>query len=373
MNRGEFAGLYVHVPFCLSRCAYCDFYSQTDLSLESGWLKALNTEAQLYKDRFAPFDSLYVGGGTPSLLSDRVLKELIHCLREHFSVTDGAEFTLEANPDDVTPGKLAVLLDLGVNRISLGVQSFDDHELRFLNRRHSAFQAKRAIEWIKRSGVPKVGLDLIYGLPGQTRSAWLRTLQQAAQFDPEHISCYQLTIEAHTPLGLMRGDGKIRPLGEEDERSFFILTSAFLEERDYLHYEISNFAMSEKNKCRHNIKYWQHVPYLGLGPSAHSYRDGVRWWNHRSVEIYCLALAQGLPPVAGGETLSEDEHLLERLMLGFRTKEGVSLDEIRGCPQADSILRQLIESGVVVIKGDRINPTRQGYLVADSLPLLFAT
>jgi oxygen-independent coproporphyrinogen-3 oxidase len=365
-------GLYIHVPFCKAKCPYCDFYSVTSLSFVTEWLEALKKEVSLYKDRFASFDTVYLGGGTPTLLSAQELEELIRCLHDDFSITAIAEFTIEANPDDITPGKLAVVRDLGVNRISLGVQSFDDQELRFLKRRHSAFQAKKALEWIKESGFPKMGLDLMYGLAGQTQSGWLRSLHQAVEFNPDHISCYQLTVEEHTPLGKMHKDGKIKPLGEEEERSFFILTSTFLEEKGYLHYEISNFAKGEENMCRHNLKYWQHAPYLGLGPSAHSYRNGIRWWNHRSVETYCLTLGQGLPPVAGAETLSENQHHLERLMLGFRTREGVPLDEIRDCPQVDSVLRQLIDSGLVVLKGDRINPTLDGYLVADSLPLLLA-
>jgi oxygen-independent coproporphyrinogen-3 oxidase len=365
-------GFYIHVPFCKTKCPCCAFYSVTSLSLVTEWLEALTKEVLLYKDRFTHFDTVYLGGGTPTLLSERVLEELIHCLHDHFSITADAEFTIEANPDDITPGKLAVVRGLGVNRISLGVQSFDDQELRFLKRRHSAFQAKRAIEWINESGFPKVGLDLMYGLPGQSQSGWLRSLQQAAEFNPEHISCYQLTFEEHTPLGKMYENGQIKSLGEDKERSFFILTSTFLEEKGYLHYEISNFAMGKENMSRHNRKYWQRAPYLGLGPSAHSYRDGVRWWNHRSLKTYCLTLGQGLLPVAGAETLSESQHHLERLMLGFRTREGVSLDEIRDCPQADSILRQIIDSGLVVLKGDRINPTLDGYLVADSLPLLLA-
>jgi putative oxygen-independent coproporphyrinogen III oxidase len=365
-------GLYIHVPFCKTKCPYCAFYSVTSLSLVTEWLEALRKEAALYTDRFTPFDTVYLGGGTPTLLSERVLEELIHCLHDQFAITSGAEFTMEANPDDVTPGKLAVLRDLGVNRISLGVQSFDDEELRFLRRRHSASQGKKALDWIKESGFPKVGMDLMYGLPGQTESAWLRNLEEAIRFNPEHISCYQLTMEEHTPLGKMYKDGQVKPLGEEEERSFFILTSTFLEEKGYLHYEISNFAMGKENMSCHNLKYWQHAPYLGLGPSAHSFRDGVRWWNHRSVETYCLTLGQGLPPVAGAETLSENQYHLERLMLGFRTREGLSVDEIRDCPQAESILRQLVDSGLVVLNGDRINPTLDGYLVADSLPLLLA-
>jgi oxygen-independent coproporphyrinogen-3 oxidase len=363
-------GLYIHVPFCKTKCPYCDFYSVTSPSLVTEWLEALKKEVSLYEDRFTSFDTVYLGGGTPTLLPEQALEELIRCLHDRFSIAADAEFTIEANPDDIAPGKLALLRDLGVNRISLGVQSFDDEALRFLKRRHSALQAKKALEWIKESEFPKVGLDLMYGLPGQAESVWRRSLEEAVRFNPEHISCYQLTIEEHTPLGKMLKDGKMETLSEDGDRSFFILTSEFLEEKGYLHYEISNFAMGKENVCRHNLKYWQHAPYLGLGPSAHSYEHGVRWWNHRSVETYCLALGQGRLPVAGTETLSENQHRLERLMLGFRTREGVSVDEIHDCPQADSVLQQLIASGLVVLKGDRINPTLEGYLVADSLPLL---
>ena len=371
MSKREYAGLYVHVPFCRTRCAYCDFYSQTDLSLASEWLKALRKEVALYKDRFAPFDSLYVGGGTPTLLSAAQFEELADCLFRSFPFAPEIEFTVEANPDDVTIETLVLLRNLGVNRLSLGVQSLNDEELAFLKRRHSAHQAEEALEAIRNAGFKSLSADLIYGLPGQSLSAWLKTLGRILTFNPDHLSCYELTLENHTPLGRMLVEGKIRKIDEEAEREFFLTTSLFLEERGYLHYEVSNFARPG-HFCRHNLKYWQHVPYLGLGPSAHSYRDGVRWWNHRSVEAYCLALGRDLAPVEGAETLSENQSRLERLMLGFRTREGVSVDEIRDCPQADSILRQLIDSGLVVLQEGRIHPTLDGYLVADSLPLLLA-
>jgi putative oxygen-independent coproporphyrinogen III oxidase len=371
MSKEEYAGLYVHVPFCRTRCAYCDFYSQTDLSLASGWLKALKREVRLYKDRFAPFDSLYVGGGTPTLLTAAQFEELADCLFKSLPFAPEIEFTVEANPDDVKKETLALLRNLGVNRLSLGVQSLNDEELSFLKRRHSAHQAEEALGGIRKAGFKSLSADLIYGLPGQSLSSWLKSLARILTFNPDHLSCYELTLEKNTFLGRMLAEGKIRKIAEKAEREFFLNTSLFLEEKGYMHYEVSNFARPGRF-CRHNLKYWQHVPYLGLGPSAHSYRDGVRWWNHRSVETYCLALGQGLTAVAGAETLSENQYHLERMMLGFRTSQGVSLDEIRACHQADSILRQLIDSRLVVLKGDRIHPTLDGYLVADSLPLLLA-
>jgi putative oxygen-independent coproporphyrinogen III oxidase len=370
----EFAhpGLYVHVPFCKTKCPYCDFYSVTSLSSIPDWLTAIKREMLLYRDRFSRFDSLYLGGGTPSLLPDRSLADLLHYLRSHFLFAGDTEFTVEVNPDDIHSSKLAALRDLGVNRISLGVQSFDDEDLRFLKRRHTADQAVKAIDGFKDAAFAKVGLDLMYGLPGQTESSWLKTLEQAVSFNPEHISCYQLTVEERTPFGMLQARGEMKPTDEETGSSFFVLTSAFLEEKGYLHYEISNFARGEENLCRHNLKYWQRAPYLGLGPSAHSYQDGARWWNLRDLEGYCQALERGKPPVAGSETLAPEQVYLETILLGFRTRDGVKREIFRNRPGTEEVLRHLQQAGLVQVVAGRVVPTVKGFLVADSLPLLFA-
>jgi oxygen-independent coproporphyrinogen-3 oxidase len=365
-------GLYLHVPLCRSKCSYCDFYSITDLSLVSAWLAALQKEVLIYQGSFAPFDSLYLGGGTPSLLDGRQLTALMACLRRHFTFAPEAEVTLEANPDDLTLNKLTVLKDLGVNRLSLGVQSFDDQELAFLGRRHTARQAEQALNWSRAAGFTNLGLDLIYGLPGQKTEAWLKNLERALKFRPEHLSCYQLTLEAGTPLGARKVRGQIKPLPEETERDLFLLTSRFLTEQGYSHYEISNFARGETYYSRHNRKYWRHVPYLGLGPAAHSFTEGKRWWNHRSLEQYCRALREGGAPVAGSETLSAAQRHLESLYLGLRTKEGVALDLIRRQPRGDQMLGELQKAGLVKVRHGRAAPTREGFLVADRLPLWFA-
>ena len=189
-------GLYVHIPFCKTKCPYCDFYSITDASLVLSYLVALDAEARLYRDRFPAFDSLFLGGGTPSLLDEAQLDALVASLRRHFTFAPDTEFTLEANPDDITADKLTLFRDLGINRLSLGVQSFDEAELRFLGRRHTARQTAAAIELIRAAGFTNLGLDLMYGLPGQSLDAWINTLETALSFNPEHLSCYQLTIEA---------------------------------------------------------------------------------------------------------------------------------------------------------------------------------
>jgi putative oxygen-independent coproporphyrinogen III oxidase len=365
-------GLYVHVPFCKTKCPYCDFCSVTSLSSIPDWLEAIKRETLLYRDRFSRPDSLFLGGGTPSLLSEHDLVALVDCLRDSFSMPDGTEFTVEVNPDDVTKAQPEVLRDLGVNRISLGVQSFDDRDLRFLRRRHTADQAAKALDEFKGAGFAKVGVDLMYGLPGQTESSWLKTLEQTVSFNPEHLSCYQLTIHEGTPFGHLKTKGEIRPPDEEKESAFFILTSAFLEEKGYLHYEVSNFAKGEENLCQHNLKYWRRAPYLGLGPSAHSCREGGRWWNLRDVDAYCQALARGKSPVAGSETLTAEQVYLETILLGFRMRDGVKQEIFRDRPGTEELLRHLRQAGLVRIVGERVVPTTKGLLVADSLALAFA-
>jgi oxygen-independent coproporphyrinogen-3 oxidase len=365
-------GLYIHVPFCKTKCPYCDFASVTSLPLIPQWLETIKREMRLYKDRFPAFDSLYLGGGTPSLLSERDLSDLVRSLQARFSFSGATESTMEMNPDDLLPGRLAVLRALGVNRVSLGVQSFDDGELRFLKRRHTAGQAIEAIHELKASGFAKVGIDLMYGLPGQTEAGWMRTLEKAASFDVEHLSCYELTLHENTPFGNLHAEGEMKPLDEESQSAFFVLTSTFLEEKGYLHYEVSNFAKGEENRCRHNLKYWSRAPYLGLGPSAHSHQDGVRWWNLRDLDGYCRALADGKPPVAGSETLTPEQVYLETILLGFRTRDGVDREIFRSRPGTEEVLGHLRQAGVIRVVGGRVVPTVKGFLVADSLPLLFA-
>lgn len=361
------SGLYVHIPFCQTKCPYCDFYSITDETLISAYLTALDAEARLYREQFLIFDSLFLGGGTPSLLSSAQLGNLTKNLRRHFAFAPDSEIALEANPDDLTPEKLACFRDLGVNRLSLGVQSLDEAELRFLGRRHTARQARLPLESARAAGFENLAVDLMYGLPGQRPETWLQTLEQVLAFNPEHLSCYQLTIDAgetpalRTPLGRRAARGEIIPLGEEEERAFFLLTARFLTERGYIHYEVSNFAHEEKYYCRHNLKYWRHVPYLGLGPGAHSFDGARRWWNHPSLEQYGATLAAGAAPVAGSETLSPAQLRLEALYLGFRTRDGVGLDLIRRHPRGQEILSELERCGLVRVADGRAVPTPRAW------------
>jgi oxygen-independent coproporphyrinogen-3 oxidase len=360
----------VHVPFCRTKCIYCDFYSVTRTGEEDAWLASLGQEITLYKDRFSQFDSLYIGGGTPTCLDERRMTALFQMLREHFRFSAHAEITIEANPDDIDAPGAAALCALGINRLSLGIQSFDDRELAFLRRRHTAAGAETALAAATAAGFSNIGIDLMYGLPGQTQDTWLATLMRALSFNPAHLSCYQLTLEGETPLSRMAGAGRIRLPDEEEGRDFFLNTSRFLEAHGFAHYEVSNFAASRKFFCRHNQKYWTHVDYLGLGPAAHSFDGARRWWNYRSIERYCEALKRGMRPVEGEELLSDEQLELERLYLGLRTRRGLSLPSLR--KESVPVVRELKRAGLVIIRGDRLCPSRRGYLVADSLPLLLS-
>ncbi|MBW1798778.1 MAG: radical SAM family heme chaperone HemW, partial [Deltaproteobacteria bacterium] len=366
---GNTPGLYIHVPFCLSKCPYCDFYSITSISLIPSWLEGVLKELQMYKDRFSTFDTLYMGGGTPSLLNPNQLSTLMDFLVRNFEFSPETEITIEANPDDITREKLECYRDIGINRISLGAQSFDDRVLQYLKRRHTARKTEKALEWIRAAGFNNIGIDLMYGFEGQTEAAWVGTMKHALDFRPEHLSCYQMTYSEGTPFGNKLAQGRITQMGEEEERAFFLLTSRFLEQEGYLHYEISNFARDKKHVSRHNLKYWRHVPYLGIGPGAHSFLEGRRWWNIESVSDYCRMLSNGCPPVEETETLSEEQRRLEMLYLGLRTVDGVDLGLVDKQHQSKKIIGELMESGLVKVHADRVIPTRTGFLVADSLPL----
>jgi oxygen-independent coproporphyrinogen-3 oxidase len=364
-------GLYVHIPFCLSKCPYCDFYSQTDLTLVPRWLAALEKEIAHYQNQFFVFDTLYLGGGSPSTLLEDELGRLLEALFSRFKFEVKTEMTFEANPNDLNPAKLKRLSQLGINRISLGVQSFDDQELVFLKRRHTAGGAEAVLAWIREAGFDNLGIDLLYGLPGQTTQQWLATLEKTLTFSPEHLSCYQLTLAKGTFFWGLKEKGHLQPINEEEERDFFITTSRFLEDHGYIHYEISNFAREEIYLSKHNQKYWRREPYLGLGPSAHSFQENRRWWNFRSLHKYCQALEQDEVPIEGQEELNAEQIRLETISLGLRTKAGLDLSDLGDAPDLEKKINRLVESGWAMIENNRLSPTIEGFLVADQLPLLF--
>ncbi len=364
-------GLYIHVPFCRSKCPYCHFYSTTSLDLIPDWLEAVKKEALLYRSLFTSFDTVYFGGGTPSLLSPPALGDLLEFFRNRFCLSEDCEITLEANPGDLDRETTRDFRKTGINRLSLGVQSFSDEELTFLGRRHGVPDAVRAIEAARSAGFDNLGIDLIFGIPGQTGSRWQDALTSALSFQPEHLSAYQLTPEEGTPFGNEVTQGRLRLWEEEEFVQSYLEASRILESRGYLHYEVSNFARGENRISRHNRKYWQQVPYLGLGPSAHSFLNQRRWWNPASLEEYLDRLRGGQKPVGGEEVLSPDQMRLESLLLGFRNREGVAVDQLRLNPAGRTVLSELEASKKLNRHKKRLIPTPLGYLLADRLPLFF--
>lgn len=364
------SGLYIHTPFCKSKCPYCDFYSIASTALVSRYIESLKMEMDIYQKIFTSFDTLYIGGGTPSLLDTEVIAGIIDSLKTHFEIAEGAEITIETNPGDMTSEKITGIKKAGFNRVNLGVQSFNDNDLKFLGRRHSAADSERVFHSLRDAGFNNIGIDLIYGLKDQSIDEWLKNLERAVTFGPEHISCYQLTIEGKTVFNAMKKKGELNELGEDAASRFFLETSAFLGKMGYLHYEVSNFAKDREYQSRHNMKYWKRIPYLGLGPSAHSFDGKKRWWNFSSVKNYCVNLEGGMLPVEESEELSIEQELLEKISLGLRTMEGIKKDIITDIPNAMVAAKKLESTGHVEITGDCITPTKKGLLVADRLPLI---
>lgn len=319
------AGIYIHIPFCKSRCVYCDFFSSTHHALADAYVDALLAERVLRWDelRGEAVHTLYLGGGTPSQLTADQLLRLLTALR----LPGLQEITVEVNPDDVTAALASLLVQLGVNRVSMGVQSFVDSELRFMRRRHSSAQALRAVDLLRHAGVTNVSIDMIYGVPGQTLTSWAESVDQALSLDVQHLSAYNLTYEENTPLTAMWRRHEFTPVDDDDCVAMYGLLRDRLSEAGYEHYEISNFARPGY-RSRHNSSYWDGTPYLGLGAAAHSYDGEVRRSNPRDLSGYIHALADGRTAFAE-ERLTEQERYDEMVMLGLRTAHGVDVDGMR--------------------------------------------
>ncbi len=362
------SGLYVHVPFCLTRCGYCDFNAYAGLQhLRPRYVRALLREAELARPGWGePVETVFVGGGTPTTLPAGELAALLVELREGFHVPAGAEVTVEANPETVDAGALARLREAGATRLSMGAQSLDPAVLAALGRAHGPDAVRRAMAAAREAGFEDVNLDLIYGAEGETLGSWERTLREAIALGPEHVSAYALTVEPGTPLGREVALG-LRPAPDPDlQAEMFAIACELLGEAGYRHYEVSNWARPGR-ECRHNLGYWRRRPYLGLGAGAHSFRGERRWWNVRPPEEYLRRVEAGELPIGGEERLGPEEARLEEVFLRLRILEGVPAAWAEA-----AAVEPLLEGGLLREQDARLVPTERGMLLLNELVLALA-
>ena len=365
------SGLYIHVPFCRAKCPYCDFYSVTDHGLIPAYIAALLAELKMHRHRVPRADTIYFGGGTPSVLTPLQIAQILEGIHTCFSITPDAETTLEVNPGTVNQAALAAYRAAGVNRLNIGLQSIDDQTLTFLGRIHTAKKGVDTYRWARATGFDNIGLDLIYGLPGQNRSSWEAEMAGVVHLAPDHLSCYSLTMEPGTPMAEKVRNGQISPLDEQTAGDLFSATAAYLNRNGYRQYEISNFARhtagdTTDRRSRHNRKYWTFAPYLGFGPAAHSFLDNTRWWNHRSLGDYLADLKAGKRPVVETETLTREQQIMEFVYLGLRQTDGIDTVDFASRFKADfsnhfePAVSHLVREGLVAQLSGRIRLSVRG-------------
>ncbi|MFQ5825153.1 MAG: radical SAM family heme chaperone HemW [bacterium] len=323
------AGLYIHIPFCEKRCGYCDFYTLAHReSTIPTYMNSLKKEIQLYSEDQTIsdliFETLYFGGGTPSLLEVDQISSLLNFIFSKFNFVHNPEVTIEANPGTVDLEKLIRYRESGINRISLGIQSFQLGELKLLDRNHTVAEALTCFNKAKKVGFENISIDLIFALPEQTLEAWGKNLELAVDLEPNHISAYNLTYEVDIPLTLQLKNNKIKTCSEEMQRKMYLTTMEFLQVNGFIHYEISNYA-KPGYESQHNQKYWDGSPYLGLGTSAHSFIKGRRFWNVSNLRKYITSLSENKLPLGGEEFLGLDEASFEKVFLGLRQRRGLQL------------------------------------------------
>ena len=367
------AGIYIHIPFCKTRCIYCDFYSTTCSNQTENFVNALCQELKNRKDYLAnePIETIYFGGGTPSQLSIENFRQIFECIAQNFGQIEAKEITLEANPDDLTEEYVSQLAQLPFNRISIGIQTFNDDILKLLKRRHNALQAIEAVARCRRAGFNNISIDLIYGLPGETPDSWSKDIEQAISLGVEHISAYHLIYEEDTPLFQLRQQHKVKEVDEDSSLLFFEMLIDRLNEAGYEHYEISNFCKPGKYS-QHNTSYWQGVPYLGCGPSAHSFNGDEREWNLASLDDYIEGLNTGNRPFEK-EELDLVTRYNEYIITSLRTMWGISLTHIKevyGNELFDYCMKMAtphIESSKIENNNHTLKLTRSGIFVSDDI------
>jgi putative coproporphyrinogen dehydrogenase len=375
------AGLYIHIPFCASRCIYCGFYSTTAVASQDRYTDALCREMQMQKDYLLKaldatphmeLSTVYLGGGTPSQLSGENLEKLFDTIynkvyQDQLPVSATAEVTIECNPDDITPQFASILSSLPVNRVSMGVQTFSDERLKFLRRRHSACEVDQAIGRLRQAGIDNISIDLMFGFPQETMADWRIDLQQALSLEVEHISAYSLMYEEGTVLYRLQQEKRVRETDEETSLEMYNLLIDELTAHGFEHYEISNFARPGF-RSRHNSSYWQAVSYLGLGASAHSYNGYSRQWNVADIRQYIEAIERGVLP-AEIETLDADTRYNDRIATALRTREGIDLSVLEKPYQTylEELATPHIRRGHLVLKDGYLALSRSGIFISDSI------
>jgi oxygen-independent coproporphyrinogen-3 oxidase len=365
------AGIYIHIPFCKQRCSYCDFYTRVAPRQINDTVNAIIREMEIRRDYLKDdfIQTIYFGGGTPSLLSAEQFQWIFETLFLIFKIKNDAEITFEANPDDLTPSFFESIHSLPFNRISIGIQSFDDDELKKINRRHTGNEAIAAFQNARNAGFRNISIDLIYGLPLQTKQSWEIQLQKAFELNPEHISVYGLTYEEGTPLHKLRELGRITSAADAEMIDMHLFMLQKMESAGYEAYEISNFAKSGF-RSQHNSAYWKMKPYLGLGPSAHSFDGKSRSWNVSSIKNYNQAVFAN-EVFTESELLSTDEKYNEYVMVSLRTKEGVDMDylqnnfEFKYVRNFELIAKKHINDKLLIINNKNISLTTKGILISN--------
>jgi oxygen-independent coproporphyrinogen-3 oxidase len=367
------AGIYIHIPFCKQACSYCNFHFSTSLRLKNSLLEAIQKEIVMRADYLdkAKIKTIYFGGGTPSLLSADEINKIYQSLSEHFDLSEVEEITLEANPDDLDKNKFISLRSTPVNRLSIGIQSFNPDELAFMNRAHTMEESFQCLEYADKYGFSNLNIDLIYGMPDHfTPSNWLINLEQAAKFKIKHLSCYALTVEAKTALAHQIKTGKIAPLNDQKAARDFEELLQFAAINGYEQYEISNFA-KDGYLSKHNTSYWHGLPYLGLGPSAHSFDGKSRSWNIANNNRYVKAISDGKLEMET-EILNEIDQYNEWIMTGLRTKWGLNKSQLKRFSiqiQAyfDQQIYPAIQSGAIIVLEDKYVLSDQAKFFADAI------
>ena len=362
---------YVHIPYCIKRCGYCDFNTYTPSELQDGAtleiVSADYIDAVVQELKSAPKDpvsTIFFGGGTPSLLPARDLGRVIAAIRQHNGLQEGAEITLEANPDSVTPKKLADYINVGFNRISFGAQSFVPHVLATLDRTHNPDNVKKAVDAARAAGFESISVDLIYGTPGESIDDWRITVESAMALDIDHISAYALIVETGTKLAAQIKRGEIAMPDDDAMADMYLLVDSLCEASGMSWYELSNWS-KPGHECRHNVAYWHNANWWGLGPGAHSHMNGKRFWNVKHPSAYKTRVFAGETPIHESEILTAEQIQDEKIMLSIRMREGISFDEL--APHHLERLAIYKENGYVSLSGDSVTLTPVGRLIADRI------